>query len=325
MKSERIILFFLVAFLCFACTQEPEMQVTLHECVPFPSPRASATSFVVGDQVFVFAGRDSAGTALNDLWRYAATTDSWEYVGLTPLMPRVNATACVKDDRVYIGLGFNGKYGKDSTYLRDFWEYTPATNQWKQLADYPNFYTDAATSFVGQDALYVGYGFCWNYRRDIFRYDIATNTWDSIDVQVPFHGYPTRSFGGTGCTCQERHFMGTGYYKNSLNWWAELVEGTHWEARRAVPGKTRTTAASAATADYIYISGGFHYGGANTTGEVLKDIRRYDPLTDTWTYVTVLPEGIFNHISFALGKRVYVGLGDTGEWRVTNKIYWFEE
>ena len=92
-----------------------------------------------------------------------------------------------------------------------------------------------------------------------------------------------------------------------------------------MPGKTRTLAASAATENFIYVCGGFHYGGVNTTGEVLQDIRRYDPLTDSWQYVAVLPEGVMNHVCFTLGKRVYIGLGETGEWKVTDKIYWFEE
>lgn len=290
-----------------------------------PSPRASATAFVIGEKAYLFAGRDSTGNSRNDLWRYSPVTDSWEDMGPTPLAPRVNATACVSDGKVYIGLGFLGRYSNDSSYLQDWWEYTPATDSWKRLADYPNSYTDCATAFTGDGELYVGYGFCWNYRRDFFRYDIASDRWDSIDVNVSFHGYPTRSFGGTGCTCRSRHFMGTGFYKGSLNWWAELVDGTHWEKRAAVPSKTRTLAASTATDQYIYLSGGIHYGGVNTTGHLLQDIHRYDPLNDSWSHVAVLPEGLMNHLSFAIGRRVYIGLGEDKEWKVKNKLYYFEE
>lgn len=301
------------------------MEVTLHECAPMPLPRASATCFVVDGQAYVFAGRDKQDNLRHDLWKYDTATDTWDSIGEAPMIDRVNPTSCVKDGKVYVGLGFNGKHGKDSSYLKDWWEYTPATNAWKKLADYPNHYTDDATSFVGEAALYVGYGFCWNYRRDMFRYSIATDRWDSIDVHVSFHGYPTRSFGGTGCTCQKRHFMGTGYYRYSLDWWAELVDGTHWEKRTPVPGPTRTLAASAATQNYIYLVGGMHYGGVATTGKALQDIRRYSPQTDTWTYVGVLPEGLINHLCFTIGRRVYIGLGETDEWQINDKFYWFEE
>lgn len=314
-----------MAVLFAACSEEAPLPVTLHNCRPMPSARASATCFVVNDRAYVFAGRDSRDSLRNDLWRYTPATDTWDSIGEAPLRARVHATSCVYDGQVYIGLGFNGAYSKDGSYLQDWWRFDPATEQWTQLADYPNTYTDRATSFVGNGKLYVGYGFCWNYRRDFFAYDIASDTWDSIDVNVSFHGYPTRSFGGTGCTCQGRHFMGTGYYGSSLNWWAELVDGAHWEKRTPVPGKTRTVAASGASDSYIYVSGGLHYGGVNTTGEVLRDIRRYDPLTDRWTYVAPLPQGIMNHICFSIGKHVYIGLGETDEWKVTNQLYRFEE
>ena len=312
-------------WLMIACTATPDMEVSLHSCAPMPSPRASATCFVANGEAYVFAGRDSTGKALNDLWRYNPETDSWTSLGATPLSPRVNPTACTMDGKVYIGLGFKGLYGRDTCYMQDWWEYTPENNQWKQLENYPNRYTDRAICFTGPNELYVGYGFFWNYRRDMFRYSIAENRWDSIDVNVDKFEYPTRSFGGTGCTCQHRHFMGSGYYRYSLNWWAELVEGTHWEQRSPIPGKTRTLAASAATNDYIYVTGGFHYGGVNTTGDVLRDIRRYDPLNDRWTYVAVLPEGLYNHCCFTIGKKVFVGLGEGWDEKINNQLYWFEE
>ena len=312
--------------LAASCSQEPDFDVVLHECAAMPSPRASSACFVFDHHAYVFAGRDSSGVYQNDLWRYTPANDTWERLGSTPLSPRVNPTACVQGDKVYMGLGFSGASIYDSAcYLTDFWEYTPATQEWKRLSNYPNHYTDDATAFADDGELYIGYGFFLNYRRDMFRYSVETNRWDSIDVGAGAFDFPTRSFGGTGCTCQGRHFMGTGYRGHSLDWWGELVDGTHWEKRATIPGKTRSTAASAASNKYIYVSGGFHYGGVNTTGEVLKDIRRYDPQTDTWQYLAILPEALFNHVSFAIGNRVYIGLGETEEWHVNNKLYYFEE
>ena len=311
------------AVLC-GCSR-PDMEKAVRECASMPVERACATAFVAGGKAYVFAGRDSAGVLHSDLWAYTPTTDSWQNLGETPLSPRVNAAACVSGDRVYIGLGFRGRYGVDSCYLRDWWEYTPETDSWQALADYPNEYTDCATAFAGDGELYVGYGFCWKYRRDMFRYTIAEDRWDSIDVGAAFHGFPQRSFGGTGCTCGGRHFMGTGYYRNSLNWWGELVGGTRWERRTDVPGRTRTLAASAATDKYIYLCGGIHYGGMNTDGEVLKDVRRYDPDTDSWQWVAVMPQGLINHVCFAIGGKVYWGLGENEDLQVSNKLYCIEE
>ena len=318
--------YLIIACLFVACTAQPDLTTPVHECAPAPIARACATTFMVGDQAYVFGGRtNDTDSSFNDLWVYSPASDQWTSLGTTPLQARVNATACVHNGIVYIGLGFVGGRSTDSLYLRDWWAYDPAGNTWTALADYPNSYTDGATAFVGENELYVGYGFCWQYRRDMFRYNIQTNTWDSLDVGVAFHGYPTRSFGGTGTTCLKRHFMGTGYYRYSLDWWAELVDGTHWEKRTPVPGPTRTIAKTTASANYIYLSGGLHYGGVTTTAEVLRDIRRYDPQNDQWTYVAILPEGLFNHVSFAIGNRIYFGLGETEEWNVQNKLYYIEE
>lgn len=328
MNLTRNIVGLCVAAVFTACgSYTPEIELEVHTAPAMPGGgRATATCFVVGDQAYVFAGRDSAGVYHNDLWRFTPTTGVWENLGETPLQPRVNATACVDGQTVYIGLGYNGGYySKDTSYLQDWWAYTPSDATWRQLSDYPNNYTSCATSFVGNDELYVGYGFFRNYRRDMFRYTIADDRWDSIDVGVGFSGYPARSFGGTGCTCAGRHFMGTGYKRFSLNWWAELVDGTHWEARAAVPGRSRTTAASAASTDAIYLCGGFHYGGVNTTGEVLCDLLRYDPQEDQWHYIAIMPKRLLNHVCFVIGRRVYFGLGEDEDWQVNDQLYYIED
>ena len=310
----------------FGCQGGPDIQAVVHESAPMPNGgRACATCFVLNDQAYIFAGRDAEGEYLNDLWRYTPATDTWEDLGTTPLSPRVNATACVYNGKAYIGLGYCGKYGNDTSYLSDWWVFTPATMSWERLQNYPNSYTDDVTAFVDDDKLFVGYGFCWNYRRDMFCYTIGTNRWDSVDVHVPFHGYPVRSFGGTGSTCQHRHFMGTGYYRHSLNWWAEFLPEGRWEKRAVVPGKTRTLASSAATANYIYLSGGLHYGGANTSGEVLQDLRRYDPQKDTWQWVAVMPKRLMNHISFAVEKKLFFGLGEDEDYIINDQLYYIEE
>lgn len=327
MNHKRIILY-LWAALCFmGCNSyTPEVELEVHPCAPMPDGgRASAACFVYNHQAYVFAGRNKDSVLLNDLWRYTPSTDSWEHLGATPLSARVNPTACVHGDAVYLGLGYNGWYHDKSSYKRDWWEYTPATNQWRRLADYPNGNTDDATAFSGTGELYVGYGFSDRYARDFFRYSIAEDRWDSIDVHVGSFGYPSRSFGGTGCTCNGRHFMGTGFYKQSLNWWAELLPEGKWIARAAVPGPSRTIAASAASDYYVYLCGGTHVGGVNTTGAVLQDLLRYDPENDRWHYIAVLPEALINHVCFAIDGKVYWGLGENADWIIRDKLYYIEE
>lgn len=312
------------AVVMLACeSSHSSMEYCIVDCAPIPSPRAAATSFVVGDYAYVFGGRDSAGTYLNDLWQYDTQNDTWISLGRTPLEERVNATACVQDGVAYIGLGFNGKYSNSTGYLKDWWAYYPNTNTWLQLSTYPANTTAKAVCMVGDCELYVGYGFCWTYERDMYRYDIAEDRWEYIDVHLDRKAttFPTRSFGVVGTTCQDRHFAGTGFRAYSLNWWGEFLPEGKWIKHKNVPGK-RTTAACAATDDFIYVIGGHYFGGVNTDGKVLADIQQYDPQTDTWQYIGQLPNGgRMNHVAFSVGERVFVGLGDNDNLQVCGDFY----
>lgn len=316
----NIVFFFLVA-----CEiSSPEVQYSIRTCTPIPVPRASATSFVVGNYAYVFGGRDGHGQYLNDLWRYDITNDTWTLIGEAPLQSRVNATACVHDGVVYLGLGFNGKYNNSTGYLSDWWTYNAKTNTWQQLSDFPANTTARAISFVGDGELYVGYGFCWTYERDMYRYDIVSDTWSFIDVNLDRKAFtfPMRSFGGVGTTCQNRHFAGTGFRTYSLNWWGEFSAEGKWIKRKDVPGYKRTTAACTATNDFVYVIGGIHFGGVNTDGKVLNDIQQYNPLTDTWQSVGNLPDGgRMNHIAFSVEECIYVGLGENEDIQVCGDLY----
>ena len=308
-----------------ACeASKPDVQYSISTCAPITVPRAAAVSFVVGEYAYVFGGRDAEGNYLNDLWRYDIANDAWTSMRETPLRSRVNATACVHNGIVYIGLGFNGQYSNSTGYLSDWWSYNASTDTWQQLSDFPANTTARAISLVGDGELYVGYGFCWTYERDMYRYNIAEDMWSFIDVHLDRKAFtfPTRSFGGVGTTCQNRYFAGTGFRAYSLNWWGEFLPEGAWVKRKNVPGYKRTTAACAATKDFVYVIGGMHFGGVNTDGKVLSDIQQYNPSTDTWQYVGNLPDGgRMNHIAFSVGNRVYVGLGENEDIQVCGDLY----
>ena len=302
-----------------------DTQLQIKQCASIPTPLASATCFVMADKTYVLFGRDQQGIYQNGLWQYDSASDTWTDLGETPMTPRVNATACVYDGIAYIGLGFNGKYNNSTGYLTDWWSYNPTTNTWKQLSDYPANTTARAISMVGDGELYVGYGFCWTYERDMYRYHIETDTWNLIDVQLDRKAFtfPMRSFGGVGCTCQGRHFAGTGFRAYSLNWWGELDPiNAQWIKRKNVPSYKRTTAACTATKNYVYVIGGMYFGGVNTDGKVLTDIQQYDIHADNWCHVGNLPSGgRMNHIAFSIGNKVYVGLGENEDIEVCGDLY----
>lgn len=324
MSAKYWILNIMVIMLIACEASKPDVQYSISTCAPIPVPRAAAVSFVVGEYAYVFGGRDAEGNYLNDLWRYDIANDAWTSMRETPLRSRVNATACVHNGIVYIGLGFNGQYSNSTGYLSDWWSYNASTDTWQQLSDFPANTTARAISLVGDGELYVGYGFCWTYERDMYRYNITEDIWSFIDVHLDRKAFtfPTRSFGGVGTTCQNRYFAGTGFRAYSLNWWGEFLPEGAWVKRKNVSGYKRTTAACTATKDFVYVIGGMHFGGVNTDGKVLSDIQQYNPNTDNWQYVGNLPDGgRMNHIAFSVGNRVYVGLGENEYIQVCGDLY----
>ena len=317
-----------IASFISACSNSyPDIELNITECAPMPVSRAAAISFVIDGNAYIFGGRDSLGNYCNDMWKYDATNDTWEALGATPLKSRVNATACVHDGVAYIGLGFNGTYYNSTGYLTDWWSYNPEKKHWKQLSDFPGNTTARAISMAGDGELIVGYGFCYTYERDMYHYDIIEDTWTFIDVHLDRNPltFPMRSFGGVGTACQGRYFVGTGFRKHSLNWWGEFnPEGT-WIKRKDVP-YSRTTAACTSTPNYVYVIGGMHWGGVNTTGKVLEDIQQYDPKNNSWRNVGHLPNGgLFNHIAFSIGDRIYAGLGEDENFATNNRLYCIHE
>ena len=311
-----------------ACSNAcPDIQLRITECTPMPVSRATAVSFVIDGNAYIFGGRDSLDNYCNDMWKYDAANDTWEALGATPLKARVNATACVHDGVAYIGLGFNGAYYNSTGYLTDWWSYNPEKKQWKQLSDFPGNTTARAISMAGDGELIVGYGFCYTYERDMYHYDITKDTWTFIDVHLDRNPltFPMRSFGGVGAACQGRFFAGTGFRKHSLSWWGEFHTEGKWTKCKDIPNG-RTTAACTSTQNFVYVIGGMHWGGVNTTGKVLEDIQQYDPQNNSWRNVGRLPNGgLFNHIAFSIGNQIYVGLGEDENFIINNRLYCIHE
>jgi N-acetylneuraminic acid mutarotase len=60
---------------------------------------------------------------------------------------------------------------------KDFWEYDPATNTWKQKADFGGGVRSVAVGFSIADKGYIGTGWDDSYKKDFWEYDPTTNTW----------------------------------------------------------------------------------------------------------------------------------------------------
>ncbi|XP_066279906.1 kelch repeat and BTB domain-containing protein 8-like [Branchiostoma lanceolatum] len=85
-------------------------------------------------------------------------------------------------------------------------------------------------------------------------------------------------------------------YQHSLNRWEErqpMLEG-------------RSSFGMAFLQGYIYAVGGMVYDNFGRYSGTLNTVERYNPESDTWQYVTPMPDGISEHGVVTLGSRLFV-------------------
>ena len=324
MKSKWFCILFL-ALLGSSCQKDVELDaIRLVECPANPSPVAAGTSFVHGDNIYLFGGRDNTGTYQNHLWCYNTLSHTWHQLATPPMQERVSASACVVGDCAYIGLGFSGYVQRDSSYLRDFWQYHIPTAQWTRLADFPTNTTVKNCLFASEEAIYATYGFNRQFTQDVYRYDIQDDTWEKLDISAP-NSVP-RAMDVVGTTCQGRHFVGTGFNHGSLRFWAEWdPENNQLLPRKKILGAGRNAAACCATDEHIYLAGGRHYGDTLTTGFFYSTIQRYSLEHNVWEYVGSMPYEAENMVMKNVNRQIFIGLGETRDGIIQDKWYRFEE
>lgn len=324
MKCLAYIVVFLSAVLA-GCTPVAEVVVSVSQCASLPAGGlASACCCTTGDKAYVFGGRDSLGCYSNSLWIYDPIADTWTDLGTTPLKPRVNATMTAMGGQLFVGLGYATEHAyRDTAYLRDWWTYSPGTDTWTRLRDYPNANTVAASSFAVDGHIYTLYGFGYSFTKDIYRYDVDTDTWTLVPLTSD---RAWMNFGGRGALCQGRLYFGLGYRISNLTQWFEVdLPGDTWQRRSSLPGKGREFAACAANDEFVYIFGGRYFAGDMTGGEIFDTYLRYSPQDDRWTRCGTMPCGRReNLIAFSLNDHVFFGLGEDESGRISNAIYRIE-
>lgn len=108
--------------------------------------RSGAVGFAVNGKGYVGTGIDNNLNRLSDFYAYTpgtSITDSGSWVRVTdfPGTARQDATAFAIGNNGYVGTGYDGNY------LKDFWQYTPSSDTWTQIA-FPGNKRREATAFV---------------------------------------------------------------------------------------------------------------------------------------------------------------------------------
>lgn len=215
---------------------------------------------------------------------------------------RYCAIGCAANGKGYIGMGQIA----DSTYLNDFWEYDPSSNQWTGKTDFPGGgrYSAAAYSINGKIYVCFGYDNSHNCRNDIWEYNPINDSW--VEKAV----FPGQArYGACGFVIGDSVlYIGTGSYGNQYDYfydfWMYNPATDSWAQKSDFPGYRRDHASSFA------INGtGYMGSGLSDAYTATQDFWKYNPATDSWSAIQSLPEERTALVSFTIDGRAYVGSG----------------
>lgn len=144
--------------------------------------RAGATTFTLGDDVYVGFGSTQLYGALKDLYKYSSTSNTWSAAGTYP-----NDNA-IQGPGVFVDNGFayliGGTRNGSNNTINELWRFDGAN--WTQLTSLPGETRKDPIAFVLDGKAYVGGGVRYSSGsssyagKQFWSYTIATDTWEQI-------------------------------------------------------------------------------------------------------------------------------------------------
>ena len=285
--------------------------------------RINAVAFAIEDKGYLGFGQkapfDNCEIALSDFWQYDLNT-GWESIDIDLSSDAVAARSMA----VGFALGNKGYLGWGCScggLLRDFYEFDPKVNSWKELTG-PSFDGRIlATSFVIEDKAFIGGGgtigclpimcellSCTIIEpSDIFRYDANSSSWQSESIWNKGFAYNSRptSFGiGNKAYLGLEGQVSRDFY--------EFDPEKGWEVITAFPGQGRFDAIALVLHGKAYVSLG------EKNGIPLNDLYEFDPNSnEMWRKVSGPPESTSYNLALSIKNRgivVQLSNGLTSEY-----------
>ncbi len=308
-KTSLAILVASTAFMQFSCNNDDKDADKLgnwyRQGIPDfgGSPRQGAVSFVIGEKGYIGTGRSSEVNAYKkDMWSFTGKT--WTQVAEFPGTGRSHATSFVINNKAYVGTGYDNNTLVDNGYKKDFYEYDPATNKWKAIADFPSLRRHASAFALGTKG-YVGLGSVDNSTlyQDFFSYDPTSNKWEEV---ATFTG--GKRHGANAFVLGGKAYVGFGQNNSQLSTKDMYVfdpAANGWSRLEASNDNltARSFAFSLVVNEKAYIIG----------GTSASDVWQYEAGTNTWTQMNNFEGGARSSAAgFTLGGIGYLGTGLAG-------------
>jgi N-acetylneuraminic acid mutarotase len=296
-------------------------------------PSSGAFCFTIGDISYVglgYYGGLANGVLLQypiSCWAFNPAGSGWTVIAPFPGIPRERAVSFSINGKGYVGTGYNR--AQDSVayiQLKDFWEYDPAANQWRQLSDFGGGARYNAVGFADTQYGYVGTGYDGIYHGDFWRYNPADDSWKQIAT------YPgTKRQQATIVPIDGKFYLMSGYNNNSyvLDTWKfdpTAPENDAWT--NVTPLATDAQYANFKIAVSRYDAVGFGLNGmgyiaTGISGSTSNAVYQYNPADlGTWTKMTPYERAPRSQaVAFVLGGIPYLGTGLNGSTRFDDMEY----
>lgn len=211
---------------------------------------------------------------LKDFWRYNPITNQWDSLTAFPGNATNNCVSFVFDNEIYVMHGFESHLIASSGFSAACWKYTPTSNNWTQLNDFPGYRRASAVAVTDGKRVFMGTGYAtWN-EMDWWEYFPDTDTWKKRKT-MPDKGRCNAtafSVDGRFFVSGGRYFAGNytgGHVKEDLMEYD--ADNDKWYYRGSIPG-ARENAISFVLKDKAYI--GF---GENLSGTIYTDLWSFKP------------------------------------------------
>ena len=136
-------------------------------------------------KVYVGMGGNATGN-LGDWWAYDIAENTWKEMAPLPGNARHHPFYFAVNGRVYVGLGHGSTQVNGTLIYKDFFEYNPVINQWKQLQDFPGEERVGGSQFDYNGAGYIISGQGRTHqslaRGEFWRYNSQTDTWQELEA-----------------------------------------------------------------------------------------------------------------------------------------------
>lgn len=162
----------------------------------------------IKDKIYVGMGTNLNDKNLNDWWEYDITKNVWLQKASLPGFARHHPFYFSVNDKAYVGFGHGSEKLNDKIIYKDFYQYSPETNTWKKLKDFPGSGRVAGTQFD-----YNGFGYILSGQGEehqnfatgeFWKYDSTNDSWSVL----PPHQGSARWAPGSFMIDKKLYFVG---------------------------------------------------------------------------------------------------------------------